>query len=190
MKNKKLKDLTLEEIKKLCDSREKCDGCVFHINNSNCFVFRFSQKKLNETIKLNDVEYWYPKINENYYLIANDGTVEITVNKKMNNDYNRYAIGNMFKTKKEAEFKLEQIKVYLELKNFALKNNECNINWNNIIQYKYVIVYNNIHDILLIDKFSYVQSFNQIYFTSKELALKAIEEVGEERIKKYLFEKN
>lgn len=186
MKTKKLKDLTLGEIKKLCDSRKKCDGCEFNENGDHCFVFRLSQIKLNELF-FNDKR-WKPNLKGIYWYIDDSYDInnDYWDNHKIDND--RYNANNIFKTKEEAEFKLEQIKVYNELKNYSLKNNVEKINWKTSNQSKFVILYNHIDNKLVIGEYSYIHFLAQIYFTSMGLAQQAIKEIGEDRIKKYLFE--
>lgn len=189
MKGKKLKDLTLEEIKIFCDSREKkCDGCEFSVDGSNCFVFRLSQNKLNDTIKLS--KRYIPKQGERYYYVDDKGNILNTCWSNHNIDIYRYNFNNCFKTANEIKFKLEQIKVYNELNNFALENNDEKIRWGNNNQSKFMILYNHIRNELTPSEYSYVQFLGGVYFTSAELARQAIKVVGEERLKKYLFEKN
>ena len=52
---------------------------------------------------------------------------------------------------------------------------------------KYYIIFDNSVDKIIFPCCNYMQNQGTIYFESKELALKAIEEVGEERLKKYIF---
>ena len=103
-------------------------------------------------------------------------------------DYCRFNIGNCFKTKEEAEHILEKLKVIHELQKFAYENNEEEIDWKNFNQCKYKIFYDAEDGDLYVDYSVQCESepFN-IYFTSFKVAKKAIEAVGEDRIKKYYF---
>ncbi|WP_373742593.1 hypothetical protein [Jeotgalibaca porci] len=88
-------------------------------------------------------------------------------------------IGNVFKTKEQAEFAVEKLKVEAELRKFSRPIDYEDRNW--------AILWD-------IDKKSIETRYNYgmvrqgtIYFESKEKAQQAIEAVGEERIKKYIF---
>ena len=103
-------------------------------------------------------------------------------------DYCRFNIGNCFKTKEEAEHILEKLKVIHELQKFAYENNEGEIDWKNFNQCKYYLVYDTKDEDLYVDYSIQCERepFN-IYFTSSKIAKRAIEEIGEDRIKKYYF---
>ena len=69
------------------------------------------------------------------------------------------------------------------------ENNEEEIDWNNLSQRKYVIIYDpedqNV-DVYCYWRTQYIP-FN-IHFTSEKIAQKAIETIGVDRIKKYYFD--
>ena len=133
-------------------------------------------------------QWWEPKKDEKYYVIYGDGSI----------DYNNYdfdgadrrimAIGNCFQTEEQAKFMVEKLKVIRELEKFAFENNEKEIDWNNEDQEKYIITFNHITQDCGISLWRVSRSnpFN-VYFTSEELAKKAIATIGEERLKKYYF---
>lgn len=127
---------------------------------------------------------WKPESDEMYYYSCSDGFIKEATWDNINVDKNRYAIGNCFKTREEAEFALERQKVITELKRFALEHNEKEIDWSDG-KPKWLIYSNSNHV-----GFKYVNLLkeNNIYFTSKEIAKAAIKEIGEERLRKYYFE--
>lgn len=98
-----------------------------------------------------------------------------------------YNLGNYFRTIDEAEFAYRKQIVLQRLKDFALKNNDKEINWNDGEQVKYEIVYNHLDDEFVIWSCGLAQGIGCIYFTSIKVAKQAIESIGEENIKKYLF---
>ena len=132
---------------------------------------------------------WKPEKDETYYYSYSDGNIEEATWDNLNVDENRYAIGNCFKTKEEAEFALERQKVITELKRFALEHNEKEIDWSNDDEQKYCLYFNHERNRIMINNF-YVSQFlsEQIYFTSDTIAQQAIKEIGEERLEKYYFE--
>lgn len=130
-----------------------------------------------------------PTDGEKYYFIAPNGIIHTEIcNQHPHFDCMRFQLGNCFATRKDAEFALEKQKVYTELKRYALEHNECAIDWGDTLQSKCCIRYNydsNEFGFL----FGYkIKNMGTIYFTNEEIAKNAISEVGEDRIKKYLFE--
>ena len=133
-------------------------------------------------------KYWTPKEKEKYFYIEDCMGVSDDRNVQAPIDYCRFNIGNFFKTKIEAEHILEKLKVIHELQKFAYENNEGEIDWKNFNQCKYKIFYDAEDEDLYVDYSIQCESepFG-IYFTSFKIAKRAIEAVGEDRIKKYYF---
>lgn len=128
---------------------------------------------------------WKPECDKNYWIINGFRVVNSSWDND-NVDYRRYEIGNCFKTEKEAKFALEKLKVETELRRFAEENNECEIDWTDRKQNKWLICYN--YDSKNIDTgYDNTLRTHYIYFSSKEIAKQAIKHIGEERLKKYYF---
>ena len=121
----------------------------------------------------------FPQDGDGYWYIDDYGYI---LNEKWDGlDFEefRLEIGNMFKTKEQAEFAVEKLKVEAELRKYSrgFEVNKAN----------YLIVCDTRIgelDTLFMDRYD-VQG--AIYFESKEKGQQAIEEVGEERVKKYIF---
>ena len=93
--------------------------------------------------------------------------------------------GNAFLTSEEAKFESDKRKVIAELKRYAY--DFCEEEWRDMDIDKYYMFYDYEFDSFNV---SYRQTFkylNEINFKSEEDADKAIKDVGEDRIKKYLF---
>lgn len=99
-------------------------------------------------------------------------------------DEKRLSIGNAFHTKKEAEFALEKLKVIHELKQFAEPKN---IVWDYFNEYHYIICYGCTSKAIDYN-YAIINKYLDITFATEEMARKAVEAVGENRIKKYYFE--
>lgn len=128
---------------------------------------------------------WKPECDKNYWIINGFRVVNSSWDND-NVDYRRYEIGNCFKTEKEAKFALEKLKVETELRRFAEENNECEIDWTDRKQNKWLICYN--YDSKNIDTgYDNTLRTHYIHFSSKEIAKQAIKHIGEERLKKYYF---
>lgn len=129
---------------------------------------------------------WKPQNREEFYLVSDAGyTASITwANRTI--DMGSWSIGNVFKTKEEAEFAAEKLRVTAELKRYAAKYND-KINWKADNSIKYYFVYHYRREEITIFSESGV-CHNDIYFSSEEVAENAIKAIGKERIKKYYLE--
>lgn len=132
---------------------------------------------------------WEPKKGDKYYYIYHTGVIFYYGYNEDNMDKAIISMGNYFKTEEEAQHMVEKLKVIHELQKFAYENNENEIDWKNFDQYKYKIFYDIDDEEFCVDYGIYCKSepFN-IYFTSSKIAKKAIEAIGEDRIKKYYFD--
>ena len=129
---------------------------------------------------------WDLKDDDEYYYIDICGNFDITTfgvgtywaDKKM------IEFGNAFLTREEAEHEVERRKCEAILLKYgtrdmmSISDDDTN---------KYFICYNNYVHGIAVNNNQFVQNQGTIYFKTKELAQKAIEEVGEERLKKYVF---
>ena len=150
-------------------------------------IIEEQEKQIKEFLNIKENKRWKPKNGDFYYCVLTHNMIEKYIYYGNSLDLIFLSNGNCFKTKEEAEFRLEQIKVYNELKNFADDNND-EINWNNKSQEKFNISYDNTTKKILTGFVCWCKYVGEIYFSSRELAEQAIEKVGEDRIKKYLFE--
>lgn len=97
-------------------------------------------------------------------------------------DENLLSIGNAFHTKEEAEFALEKLKVIHELKQFTEPKNTV---WD-FNEYHYVICYDCTSKAIDYN-YAIINKYLDITFATEEMARKAVETVGKDRIKKYYF---
>lgn len=120
----------------------------------------------------------FPQSGERYWYSNGGGMVNSCFWKSEQFDLNRYRIGNMFKTEKEAEFAVEKLKVEAELRKYSRPFILGEENWylNTLSRKDITIAY---------DYYSIRQG--TVYFKSKDKVKEVIESVGEERIKKYIF---
>ena len=128
---------------------------------------------------------WKPEREEEYYDIHDTG-IGGYVWYDSHFDNNNYAIGNCFKTREEAQNAVERLKIRAELQRFADEHNEP-IDWKNRNTAKWYIRFNYDDEIVECSRVRAVRDTFQIYFTSEEVAEAAVQSVGEDRIKKYLF---
>lgn len=108
----------------------------------------------------------YPRNIEYYAFNGQDFDIEIREN------------GNMFLTREEAEFELERRKIEAIMKKYS-RPFECEkCNW--------IIFYDYVHKAIDVT-YSANYDYGTIYFESKEVAQKVIDEVGKGRLLKYWF---
>lgn len=114
---------------------------------------------------------------EEYYYITEDGKIETTYFDSFYDEKIR-SLGNVFLTKVEAEFELERRKIEAVMRKYSkpYKADEDN----------YCILY--FHDLKRVDVSYYsVTDYGILYFKAEEIAEKVIDEIGEDRLKKYWF---
>ena len=88
-------------------------------------------------------------------------------------------IGNMFRTKEQAEFAVEKLKVEAELRKFSRPFKED--------EYNYFIQIHPSRNNIVTESDDYYPTQGTIYFESTTIANEAIDTVCKERIKKYIF---
>ena len=113
------------------------------------------------------------KLGEEYYSISTNGKVHTYIFYEDNVDKELIDFGNYFKTKEEAERKVFEIRLHRQLELFALENNDREIDWNDGSE-KYMITYNTKDMGIYINDAYTLKDFGQVYFTSKEIAEKAL----------------
>ena len=143
-------------------------------------------EKLRKIIEEPDSKIWRPEFDEEFYFISDKGTISDDTWYDTDADKSKFALNNVFKTIEEAEFEFEKQLVEAELRICALENND-EVDWNDEGSDKYYIEYNYKTDTMEYDCYSSYQAQGAIHFTSEEIIERAIDQIGEDRIKKYIF---
>ena len=156
-------------------------------NGENVELTPEQEKQIKNYLGIKDNKRWKPNHKETYYFIRSDGDISSAFwSNYCDVDADTFAMGNCFKTKEDAELALKKHAVYQELKQFADENNEP-IDWKNERQKKYAIYYDYSNSGLAITDYHHMMHIGTIYFSSVELAQRALTKVGEKKIEKYLF---
>jgi hypothetical protein len=130
---------------------------------------------------------WEPNVGDTYCFVDVDGDVSDSLWDNDNTDYRRSLFGNVFRTQEEAEFESEKRKVNLDLQGFADENNDDGFDIFDSDSDKYYLEYDLDNQKLFVNC-CFGRLFGNItYFSSEEIADKAIGFVGENRIEKYIF---
>lgn len=135
---------------------------------------------------VNEKKQW-PSGGDDYYYIDSTGSILHTrwdtINDTPTNvDRGRRDIGNVFKTKEEAEFERERLKVLNQLKSLSDDDQK----WDNE-NVHYYIVYESDYNKLKVWDNRVAKLPHPYWFKSKESAENAIKTIGEDRLKKYVF---
>ena len=166
----------LKSITKYTDPKYLSNNGVVNMNEEISKLIEEIESRLKE-IKdtyrskyLFGATYWYlDEIGE----VSSDEWNNFSYEKEM------FGIGNVFETRLEAEFEAEKRKVLHELKQLGRPFEPLSENW---------CIYINEHG--QIDYYSEDESqylYGDYYFNSKEEAIRAVEQIGEDRIHEYLF---
>lgn len=129
---------------------------------------------------------WDLKIGDEYYYINMCGNVDRTTfsNSTRHADEKIIEVGNAFLTKEEAKHEVERRKCEAVLLKYGTRNL---MSLGDKYTKKYYIQYDyDVNEIIIFKHYS-LGLQGTINFKTEELAQKAIEECGEERLKKYIF---
>lgn len=121
----------------------------------------------------------FPRDGDEYWYMGVTGNILTSTWEGFASEKDMLEIGNIYETKEQAEFQVEKLKVEAELRKFSRPFKYGD--WN------FEILWNNHENNIELDWSGYVVRQSVIYFESGEVAEKAIESVGEERVKKYIF---
>lgn len=133
---------------------------------------------------------WDLKDGDTYYLLCSDGTIcNYVWNSEEVADIESRSNGFCFLTYEEAEFERERKKVESELLRYGGTRDMMSLSLGDKNIRKYFITYNHETDSssLCVDCFWTVNHQGIIYFKSEKAIQNAINKIGEDRIKKYLF---
>lgn len=148
----------------------------------NAWWLAFNEEK----VELKEVEpekKEWPQMDDKYWFIKPEGSIETYIWTNALFDIHCLSTGNCFRTKEEAEFEVERLKVIHELKQFAEPEDR---EWGNSDIIHHTIYYD-FGSCEIEISHNWMGKHNTIYFASREDAEKAIESVGAGRIKKFLF---
>lgn len=138
---------------------------------------------------LNGYKYgkWKPEINETYFYLT--GNLKPFSFKNYGDACNIEALENFncFQTEEEAKKEAEKILVRRKLEDIASRLNKDNeIDWENSTQFKYCIYFDFVSNEIISCQTSRKKGQGTIYCLNKSFKNVAVEEIGKERLTKYL----
>lgn len=156
------------------------------------------EKQLDELKKdVNSLEFdevkkgvrWEPQFGDKYFYLSGRGFVQSSAWTNHEYDFQRFNLGNCFKTKQEAEEYKENLLIKQQLKDLALElNNGVEIDWENYEQSKFSIYYNGYRfaNELKLDSADCYTEIGQVYCLNTDFLSIAKERIGEEKIIKLI----
>lgn len=134
-----------------------------------------------------EYERWKPKEDDIYWYISEDCYIYGTDNSDDEFDNGKINAYNCFQTKEQAEAEAEKILVRRMLEDIARRLNKGKkIDWNSEYQLKYYIYLNSSTNKIEFYHHCYQMVQGVVYCLDKSFRDVAIQEIGEERLKKYL----
>ena len=126
-----------------------------------------------------DEEQAFPKYKDFYWGVNAKGKVFCDTWEGFKFEKDMLSIGNVYHTENEAVLAVEKLKVEAELRKFSRPFKED--------EYNYFIQIHPSQNNIVIDSDDYYQTQGTIYFESTTIANEAIDTIGIDRIKKYIF---
>lgn len=161
------------------------------MNNENYIVINGKKAELTEEqlkqlgIEVGKNKRWRAERGKNYWRISSENKVVYDMEADVEQDYYCYDTHNYFKTEEEAKEYAEVLEIKRQLMKFADEHND-KIDWKDINQFGYVIYWNPCLNDIKICKNGFKTAPEIIYFSSVDIAQKAIDTIGKENIIKYL----
>lgn len=127
---------------------------------------------------------WDLKDGDKYWCVYRDGKVDVfswvdcLIDKKIRD------CGNIFLTKEEAEFEVERRKCEAIMLKYGTRDM---MSLGNGSRAKYCIMHNYSDCVINCDYYGAINYQGIIWFASREIAQQCIDEIGEDRLKKYIF---
>lgn len=142
--------------------------------------------ELKKELEKKDKGIWKPEVGEVYYSIDEKCEEYVKNNYGACRDEKIFECGNYFKTKEEAERMANYLKYTNLLRKYVEEHSEP-LDWNNSNQKKYFSYYEYQTKRINTEWCHSARGQGAIYASSKEVLKEAIDFVGEENIKKYIF---
>lgn len=191
-KTSSLRDKVIELAKQIRDlpwSEEYVED--EEMNNENYIVINGKKTELTEEqlkqlgIEVGKNKRWRAERGKNYWRISSENKVVPDMEANVEQDCYCYDTHNYFKTEEEAKEYAEVLEIKRQLMKFADEHND-KIDWKDINQFGYVICWNPCLNDIRICKDGFKTAPEIIYFSSVDIAQKAIDTIGKDNIIKYL----
>lgn len=145
------------------------------------------ESKIKEVLGVKESKVWKPKPTELYWYINQSGLLNYSIFSDYQSDIRQFELGNVYKTKEEAEFARDKQIFLTKFERYLRENEDEPVDWNNESQKKYSVELNfRINSKISIVANNYYMKQGAIYTTNFE-ALNSYVKENESDIKKYVF---
>jgi len=172
---KEIKSLQNENVRRLEQIKINEDYNLTACNaiNRNNNLIREKRKELEELQKQSKKR-WRADKGELYWIVDSYGNIYSEFERRSSRDDYLYRSGNYYKTQQQAERAKFEMLFLQKLKDFALENNQGEIDWKCESQFKYYVDADIKYQELQVCTVCTTKSYELVYFTSREIAYNAI----------------
>ncbi len=167
-----MSDLKMEYLKETYMKR------INEIGNRAKGEIEKATEEYNRELEKQNTRQWIPAEEERYWCIDNNGWALTSNWKDDASDRSRLEIGNVYKTREEAKFECERLKVLAIMKKYSRPFVQGDEN--------YYMELNHKRDNIEVSSY-FLYDSGVYHFESEEMAQRAIDEIGKDRLKKYYF---
>lgn len=158
------------------------------IDNAKKLLAYLEEQKENECEAVTEAkpelpEMWIPKVGSDYYAIDSAGDVSSSTWYADEVDVKRYTLENIYKTREEAEFDVECLKVRHELRRYIYEHGGGSGEYVKYGDNWFLSYSPDKNEIRYSDR--WIVQLPVIYSNSEQILKDAIQAIGEDRIKKY-----
>lgn len=129
-----------------------------------------------EEIKPKVTDWERCELNENYIFLNDEDDIEIEAENNHKYDDKKYEICNYFSTKSKAREVANEQLLYRKMKKFRDENDEY-VDWFNTYRQAYYVGFSSEEKILKVTYVTNGRDLHTIYFTTKELAQRCLDEI-------------
>lgn len=144
------------------------------------------ESKIKEVLGVKESKVWKPKPTELYWYINQSGLLNNSIFSDYQTDIKQFEIGNIYKTKEEAEFARDKQIFLTKFERYLRENEDEPVDWGNLRQTKYFVQFNH-HRKSIETNFWDVHEVQGAIHTTSRKALEQFIKDNEADIKKYLF---
>lgn len=144
------------------------------------------EAKFKEVLGVKESKVWKPKSKELYWYISPSGNLNNSIFSDYRTDIKQFEIGNIYKTKEEAEFARDKQIFLTKFERYLRDNEDELVDWSSDIQKKYCVAFDTQRECAYVDNWANT-IFQGTIFTTNENALEQFIKDNESDIKKYMF---
>ena len=143
------------------------------------------ESKIKEVLGVKESKVWKPKKGEQYFYYTSSDAYSTVVDR--DDDENLFNIGNVYKTKEEADFARDKRIFLTKFERYLRESEDEPVDWKNESQLKYSVELNSrINSKICIVANNYYMKQGTIYTTNFEVLNSYVKD-NESDIKKYMF---